>query len=93
MFRCSLHVSVVVFNLRHSELKLTHANIQTALPHFKNVIFRHHYVMQKNSRYIETEQRYFCRVFHFNYQNLMLIRPPNDQATAYGTYRKHPTEH
>ena len=34
---------------RQSELKVTHENTPTALPRFKNVIFRHHYVMQKNN--------------------------------------------
>jgi len=29
---------------------------QTALPRFKNVIFRRHYVMQKHSSCIETEK-------------------------------------
>ena len=32
-----------------SELKITHENALTAVPRFKNVIFRHHYVMQKSS--------------------------------------------
>jgi len=44
---------------------------------------------------VETEQRYLCRVLHFNRQNLMLISPPkwpNDEATAYGTYWIYPTE-
>jgi len=40
---------------RKSKLEVTHANTPTALLRFKNVIFRHHYVMQKNSSYIETE--------------------------------------
>jgi len=35
---------------RQSELKVTHANTPTPLPRFKNVIFWHHYVMQKNNR-------------------------------------------
>ena len=48
---------------RYSELKVTHANTPTALPRFKNVIFRHHYVMQKNSSCIETEQRYLSFIF------------------------------
>ena len=43
--------------------------------------------MQKNSHCIETEQRYLCRVIHFNRQNLMLISPPH------GTYWKYPTEY
>jgi len=43
---------------RQPELKVAHANTPTAPPHFKNVIFRHHYVMKKNSRCIGTEQRY-----------------------------------
>jgi len=30
---------------RQFELKVTHENTPTALPRFKNVIFRHHYVM------------------------------------------------
>jgi len=42
---------------------------------------------EKNSG-IETEQCYLCRS-----QNLMLITPPNDQATAYGTYWKYLAEH
>jgi len=72
---------------RPSELKVIHASIPTALPRFKSVIFRHHYVMQKNSRCIETEQHCRCGVLHFNRQNLMLISLPNDQAaTAYGTF-------
>ena len=72
---------------RQSELKVTHENTRTALPGFKNVIFRHNYIMQKNSRCTETEQSYLCRVLHFNRQNFMLISPPNEyQATTYGTY-------
>jgi len=67
---------------RQSELKVTHENTPTALPRFKNVIFRHHYVMQISSSCIETEQSYLCRVLHFNHQNLMLISLPNDQATG-----------
>jgi len=63
---------------RQSEFKVTHTNTPTALPRFKNVISRHHYVMQKNGSCIETEQRYLCRVLHFNRQNSMWIRPPND---------------
>ena len=47
--------------------------------------FRHHYVMQKNSSCVETEKSYLCKVLHFNRQNLMLIGPPNDWATAYGS--------
>jgi len=54
---------------RQSELKVPHANTPTALPRFKNVVFRHHYVMQKNSLCTETEQGYLCRVLHFNRQN------------------------
>jgi len=50
--------------------KVTHANTPTALSRFKNVIFRHHYVMQKNSGCIETKQPYLCRVLHFSRQNL-----------------------
>jgi len=45
---------------------------------FKNGVFRHHYVIQKNSSSNETEQRYLCRVLHFNRQKLMLIKPPSD---------------
>jgi len=36
---------------------------------------------------------FLCRVLHFNRQNLMLITPPNDQATTYGTYWKYHPEH
>ena len=46
----------------------------------------HHYFMHKNSRCIETEQSYHCRVHYFNRQNLMLVSQPKDWATAYGTY-------
>jgi len=63
---------------RQSEFKVTHANTPAALPRFKNVIFRHHYVMQKDSSCIENEQRYLCKVLHFNCHNSMLIHPPND---------------
>jgi len=76
-----------------SELKVTHENTQALLPRFKNVIFRHHYVMQKNSSCIETEKSFLCKVLHFNRQNVMLIGPPNDWATAYGSYWKYATEH
>jgi len=58
--------------------KVTHENAPNAPPRFKNVIFRHHYVTQKNSRCIETEQSYLCKVLYFNRQNLMLIRLPKD---------------
>jgi len=75
------------------KLKVSHVNTPTALSRFKMVIFRHHYVMQKNSRCIETEQRYLCRVLHFIHQNLKLISPPNDQATAYGAFWKDATEY
>jgi len=72
----------------------SYANIPTALPCFNNVIFRHHYVMLKNGRCIETEQHCLCRDPHFNRQNLVLISPPKDyKATAYGTYCKYPAEH
>jgi len=59
---------------------LAHANTPIALSRFKNFIFRHywHCAVQKNSHSIETEQRYLCRILHFNRQNLMLISPPND---------------
>jgi len=72
---------------RQSELKVTHENTPTILPRFKNAIFRHHYIMQKNSRCIETEQSYLCRVLHFKSQNLMLLNPSNEyKATIYGAY-------
>ena len=51
-----------------------HTNFSTS---FKNIIFRYHHVMQKNSSYAETEQRSICRVLHFNRQNLMFISPLN----------------
>jgi len=50
----------------------------------KNVIFRHHYII-KNISSTETEQRYPCRLLHFNRQNLMSISPPNDYAAACDT--------
>jgi len=62
-----------------------HENTPTALPRFREAIFRHHYVMQKNSSCTETEKSYLCKVRHFNRQNLMLINSPNDWATAYGS--------
>jgi len=61
-----------------SELYITHANTPTAPSRFKNVISRHHYVIQKNIGSTETGQRYLCRVLHFNRQILMLISPLND---------------
>jgi len=57
----------------------------------QEVMFRHHYVMQKHSSCIETEKSYPCKVLHFNRQNL--IFSPNDWAIAYGSYWKYPTEH
>ena len=77
-----------------AELKVTHANIPTALPCFNKDIFPEHNVMQKSSRCIEIEQHCLCRIPNFNRQNLVLISPPNGyKATAYGTYWKYPTEH
>jgi len=64
--------------LLQSDLKITHENAPSALPLFKNVIFRHHHAMQKNSSCIETEKSCLWKVLHFNRQNLMLIGPPND---------------
>jgi len=46
----------------------SYARKHTALSRFRNVTFRYHYVMQKNSRCIETEQRCLTRVLHFNRQ-------------------------
>jgi len=90
-YRLALIHPTCSWNLQ-SELKVTHENAPTALPRFKNVIFRHHYIMLKNSSYIETEKSYLCKVLHFNRQNL-LIDPPNDWVTAYGSYWKCPSEH
>jgi len=59
---------------RQSELKVTHANTPTALPRFKNVIFRHHHVLLTNSRCIAIEQRYLYRVLRFNRQNMLKAR-------------------
>jgi len=64
---------------RQFALKVTHATAPSTQPCFKNVIFRHHYVMHKNSRFATTEQhnvltqRYRCRVLQLNRQNAMLI--------------------
>jgi len=91
-YRLALIRSTYRWNLQ-SELKVTHENTPTALPRFKNVIFRRHYVLRKNSSCIETEKSYLCKDLHFNRQNLMLIGPPNDWATVYGSYWKYPTEH
>jgi len=49
--------------------------------------------MQKNSICIDTEQRYVCRILHFNRQNLMFTKPPNDWVTACGTNRIFPIVH
>jgi len=49
--------------------------------------------MQNNSSCIETEKSYLCKVLHINRQNLMLIGPSNDWATAYDSYSKYATEH
>ena len=62
-YRLALIHSTCSWNLQ-SELKVTHENTPTALPRFKNVIFRHHYVMQKNSSCIDTEKSYLCKVLH-----------------------------
>ena len=84
-YRLALIHSTCSWNLQF-ELKVTHENTP-------NVIFRHHYVMQKNSSCIETEKSYLCQVLHFNRQNLMLIGPPNDWAATYCSYWKYPTGH
>jgi len=68
---------------RQFEFKITHANTPTSLPRLKNVIFRCHYVILKNSSCTETEQSSLFRVLHFNRQNLMFISPLNDYATIY----------
>jgi len=57
-----------------------------ALPRFRDVIFRHHYVTQENSSCIEIEKSYLCKVLHFNRQNVVLINSPTDWATAYVSY-------
>jgi len=54
-YRLALIHCTCSWNLQ-SELKVTHENTPTAPPRFKNVIFRHHYVKQKNSSCIETEK-------------------------------------
>jgi len=59
---------------------------QLRYPASRTSFFRHHYVLQKNSNCIETEKSYLCKVLHFNRQNFMLIGPPNDWATACGSY-------
>jgi len=48
---------------RHFELKLTHANISTAIPRFKNVIFRHHYAMQKTTVVLKRSNVTFAEFF------------------------------
>jgi len=58
-----------------SELYTTHANTPTAPSRFNNVIFRHHYVIQKYIGSTETGQRFLCRDLHFNRQIVMLITP------------------
>jgi len=54
------------------ELKVTHANASSAQPRFKNVIFRHHYVMQKTVVLLQLSNVTFA-VPHSNRQNVMLI--------------------
>jgi len=76
-FRLALIHSTFSSN-RQSELKVIHVSALTSLPRLKNVIFRCHYVMQKNSRCTETEQLSLCRVLHFNRQNLMFISQRDD---------------
>jgi len=87
-YRLALSHSTCSWNLQ-SELKATHENRPTALPRFKNVNFRQHYVIQKNSSCIETEKGYLCKVLHFNCQNLMLIGPANDWVTAWQLLKIH----
>jgi len=76
-----------------SEFLIAHKNTPTAPFRFKNVIFRHHYVTQKNISSIGTEQSYLCRVLHFNRQILMLISPLNDKAADCDICWKYLTEH
>jgi len=66
VLRNTLPVSWLLFTLLTVQtdnqiLKLpTQSNCTTPL---KNVILRHHYIMQKNSICIETEQRCLCKLF------------------------------
>jgi len=46
-----------------SELKVTHENAPTALPRLKNVIFRHHYVMQKTAVVLKLRKVIFAKFF------------------------------
>ena len=71
-----LWFTVVAVQTYNQSSKLPTQNTPTTLPRFKNVNFRQHYVMQKNSSCIENEQSYICRMLHFNRQNQMLKSPP-----------------
>jgi len=66
---------------RQTELYIIYANINCTISlqewHFLTPLGH-----IKNSSSIETEQHHLCRVLHFNCQNLMLISPPNDQASV-----------
>jgi len=75
------------------ELKVTSENTPTALLYFKYVIFQHHYVMSKNSRCIEIEQSYLCRVLYFNRLNLMLITHLMTRLQFMALIENIPTEH
>jgi len=62
---------------------------------FSNTITSHRKTRgSPSSSFIETEQRYLCRVLHFNRQNLMLVSPSNDSASegqillTYGLFYK-----
>jgi len=44
-------------------LKVTHATVPSAQPRFKNVIFRHHYVMQKTAVLLKLSNVAFAEFF------------------------------
>jgi len=61
-YRLALIHFTCSWNLQ-SELKVTHENAPTALPRYKNVIFRHHYVMQKTDVVLQLRKVIFAKFF------------------------------
>jgi len=61
-YRLALIHSTCSWNLQ-SKLKVTHENAPTALPRFKNVIFRHYYVMQKTAVVVKLRKVVFAKFF------------------------------
>jgi len=87
-YRLALIHSTFSSNLQ-SELYVSHANTSTALPAPRTSFSDNITSRGKTAVAMKLSNvtfGYLCRVLYFNRQNLMLITPPNDQATSYGTY-------